>query len=520
MAGRPATVSKRYYFSGLGDEEIIDKNKPTITNPATKPEINICDTSDPAQYSCNLVAIPRGRNSRGGLLFISSFVRTHPLPDLMQICASFLNMGIEVAYGRTGIEIELPEPFEYKVLEARSATPVPDASAAIGAALDAPVGTAPLVSLARGARSVAISVCDITRPAPNAVVLPHVLARLEAAGVPRDGVTILVATGLHRPCTADEIGKIVGDEVAGGYRVVNHDARNLASHRSLGKSRTGTPVYIDERFVAADLHLTLGFIEPHLMLGYSGGRKLIVPGLAARETIEVLHSPKFMRDPRTHEGSIEGNPLHEELLDIASMARHDFMVDVSLTRSREISGVFAGDPVAAHRRGVKFVSDVMLETLPEPVDAVITTAAGYPLDLTYYQAIKGITAAQHIVKPGGRILLVAACEEGAGAPEFRRMLRENPDPEGFLERIADAPVVIDQWQLEKLALVTRKADLLYYVPGLPGDYYPALWGTAYTGIENAVEALTRGLAPGAAVAVIPDGPYVLAKAGALAAGSL
>ena len=184
-------------------------------------------------------------------------------------------------------------------------------------------------------------------------------------------------------------------------------------------------MYIDERFAAADLHITLGFIEPHLMLGYSGGRKLIAPGLAAQETIKVLHSPKFMRDVRAVEGSIEDNPLHRELLEIARMARHDFIVDVALARDRSIAGVFAGDPEqAAHRSGVEFVSQVLLQTLDEPVDAVITTSAGYPLDLTYYQCIKGVTAASHIVKPGGSILLVAACTEGAGAPEFARMLGE------------------------------------------------------------------------------------------------
>src|SRR5205814_3017572 len=258
--------------------------------------------------------------------------------------------------------------------------------------------------------------------------------------------------------TEAEIAEILGPDVYGTVRVINHNARNLADHRALGDTSTGTPVYIDERFMSADLHLTLGFIEPHLMLGFSGGRKLIAPGLAAQETIKVLHSPKFMRDAKAVEGSIDQNPLHSELLEIAAMARHDFLVDVALGRgapgSRPICGVFAGDPIAAHHRGVEFVSEVMLETLEEPVDAVITTAAGYPLDLTFYQAIKGVTAASQIVKPGGKILLMAACDEGAGAPEFSHMLRENPSDADFLAKIACAPVTIDQWQLEKLAMVT------------------------------------------------------------------
>src|SRR4051812_38725895 len=288
-------------------------------------------------------------------------------------------MRIDLAFGKTGLAVDLPDQFRYRVLEARSAKPLPDWQGALEAALDRPIGTPPLVELARGKQSAAISVCDITRPAPNRKTLPPVLRRLEAAGIPREGITILIATGLHRPATGDEIREICGAEVAASYRVVNHDARNLASHRHLGSTASGTPVYIDERFIAADLHITLGFVEPHLMLGFSGGRKLVAPGLAAQETIKVLHSPKFMRDARSVEGSIEDNPLHDELLEIARMARHDFIVDVALAEGRAIAGVFAGDPEEAHRDGYQFISRVMLQTLEEPVDAVITSAAGYPL---------------------------------------------------------------------------------------------------------------------------------------------
>jgi len=372
-----------------------------------------------------------------------------------------------------------------------------------------------LAELALGRSSAAISICDITRPAPNRLTLPPVLRRLEEAGIPRERTTILIATGLHRAASEGEIREICGEEIAAAYRVVNHDARNLASHRHLGSTKSGTPVYVDERFVAADLHLTLGFIEPHLMLGYSGGRKLIAPGLAAQETIKVLHSPRFMRDERSVEGSIEDNPLHRELLEIARLVRHDFVVDVALARDRSIAGVFAGDPEVAHRCGVDFVSQVLLETLEEPVDAVVTSSAGYPLDLTFYQSIKGVTAASHIVKPGGSILLVAACPEGAGAPEFARMLGAGISDREFLERLKSAPVTIDQWQLEKLALVTTRQRLLWYVPGLPARYHAGLWGRSYQTLESAVAALVSGLPPGATIAVIPDGPYVLAKPRAL-----
>lgn len=417
-----------------------------------------------------------------------------------------------MAFGRTGLELELPEGFRYQILEARSAAPLADPVAALERALEEPIGAPPLAELARGKRSAAISVCDITRPAPNSFVLPAVLGRLEAAGIDRANITILIATGLHRPATAAEIDEIVGPAVAARYRVENHLARRPELHRYLGRTASGTPVYIDERFLRADLHLSLGLIEPHFMLGFSGGRKLIAPGLAAQETIKVLHSPRFIRDTRSAEGLVDGNPLHAELVEIARMARHDFAVEVAINRERRIAAIFAGEPEAAHRAGVEFVSRALLEQIDAPADAAITSAAGYPLDLTFYQSIKGASAAQHVVKPGGRILLVAACAEGAGAPEFGELLQRFASAEEYMERTADAPVTVDQWQLDKLALVTRRAEVLFYVPGLPEQYYPTLWGKAFSSVAEAVAHLTRDLKPGATIAVLPEGPYVLARA--------
>ena len=422
-------------------------------------------------------------------------------------------MRVELAFGKTGLNVELPGGFDYRMLEVKTARPLADQAGALQAALDAPIGSAPIAELARGKKTVAISVCDITRPAPNRRTLPPLLKRLHAAGIPRQGVRICIATGLHRIATDAEIREILGEEVASaGYEIVNHNAKVMAEHRHLGESSTGTPVYVAERFVSADLRITLGFIEPHLMLGFSGGRKLIAPGLAAQETIKVLHSPKFMRDARAVEGSIADNPLHRELLEIARMAGHDFVFDVALTRDRQIAGVFAGHPEQAHARGVEFVGAAMRQELPEKVDAVITTCAGYPLDLTLYQAVKGITAAQHIVKPGGRILICAACDEGPGAAEFTRMIREFPSDARFLEHIAGAPVTVDQWQLEKLALVTQRFQVFFYTPGVARDLWPSLWGPAFGSIDEAVAGVLAGLPPGAKVAVIPEGPYVLARA--------
>ena len=415
------------------------------------------------------------------------------------------------AFGRTGLTVSLPDGPRYSVVEGRSAGALADAAAAIDEALDHPIGCQPLVKLAAGKRTAAISVCDITRPAPNRQTLPPLLERLHAAGIPVDGINILIATGLHRGATGEEIQSILGPEIAARYRVVNHDARALADHRSLGSTANETPVFIDRRFLDAELHITLGFIEQHLMLGFSGGRKLVAPGMAAQQTIQAIHSPRFLREPLAVEGSIERNPLHAELLEIARMARHDFILDVALTKHRAISGVFAGSPVEAHAAGVAFVRATSLTVLSQPADAVITSAAGHPLDLTFYQTVKGITAAQHIVRPGGRILIVSECAEGPGSPEFAAMLRNYAGPQQFLNQIASAPVVIDQWQLEKIALAELRNEVLIYTRGVSPDQLGALGQRCYSDVNQAVTALLDGLPTGARVALIPEGPYAFAQ---------
>ncbi len=219
-----------------------------------------------------------------------------------------------------------------------------------------------------------------------------------------------------------------------------------------------------------------------------------------------------MREPLAIEGSIEGNPLHAELLEIARMARHDFVLDVTLTRDRQISGVFAGDPVEAHATGVKFLENNSLETLDAPADVVITSAAGYPLDLTFYQIIKGITAAQHVVKPGGKILILGECAEGMGSPEFAHRVQTLTSYQSFLDEIRHTPVEVDQWQLEKLALAGVKHDLYFYTPGVSNAQLGCLGARTFTNLSEAVAATLRGLPVDAQVVLIPEGPYTYARA--------
>ena len=420
-------------------------------------------------------------------------------------------MKIQLAFDKSGTEVEIPADVRTTILEPRFAGEVSDAGAALAEAIGNPLSSAPLGELARGKKSAAIAVCDITRPAPNRLVLPHVTAALEKGGIPRANIRIIIATGLHREATPAELDEIVGPEMLSRYETVSHRARVEAEQVFLGETSSGTKVYIDRRFVEADLHVTLGFIEPHLMAGFSGGRKLIAPGCAGETTIKRLHSPHFMRDPQVTEGCYPDNPLHRDLLEIARLAGHHFVVDVALTRARGIAAVFAGDPVAAHAEGVRFVRESTLAAVEEPAHAVLTTSGGYPLDLTYYQAIKGVTAAAHVVKPGGTVLLVAACTEGIGGPEFAELVRRGADWKTLLADIENSPVQIDQWQAEKLALVAAKAKLSFCLPGISRDDHRCLWGPAFDTPQQAVNDLLARIPAGGSLVVIPEGPYVFSQ---------
>jgi nickel-dependent lactate racemase len=247
------------------------------------------------------------------------------------------------------------------------------------------------------------------------------------------------------------------------------------------------------------------------MLGFSGGRKLVAPGVAGQQTIKVIHSPKFMREPMATEGSILENPLHAELLEIARMARHDFILDVTLTQDRKISGVFAGSPVEAHAAGVEFLQQTSLQKLSGLADVVITSAAGHPLDMTFYQTIKGITAAQHIAKPGGKILILGECTEGVGSPEFAHKLAAFTGYQDYLDGIKEAEVVVDQWQLEKLALAGLQNDLLFYTPGVTKKQLGTLGNRLFDDLNIALECALEGLPAHPRVALLPDGPYVYAR---------
>ncbi|MCS7271118.1 MAG: nickel-dependent lactate racemase [Gemmataceae bacterium] len=420
-------------------------------------------------------------------------------------------MKVKLDYGKTGLEVTLPdERLIGPPLSIRPVPPLPDPSAAIERSLREPIGTLPLAELARGKRTACVVVCDITRPVPNQLILPPLLRTIEEAGVPRDGITILIATGLHRPNLGDELVELLGEQIVRQYRCENHYGKRLDEHEYLGTTPNGVPVWIDKRYTRAELKITTGLIEPHLMAGFSGGRKVICPGIAALETVKVWHGPRFLEHPKADCGILEGNPVHEENTRIALMAGCDFIVNVCIDGQRRITGVWSGDMIQAWEQGVRFCRDVVAAGVPHPVDIVVTSCAGYPLDTTWYQAVKGLTGALPIVKPGGTIILAASLTEGLGSPEFQQLIRENPDLQAFKKRILETDYfVMDQWQLEELAKVLAKCKVKVVTHGLPPETLRACQVEPAPSVEQAVADSLNEYGPQARLAVIPKGPYVL-----------
>ena len=422
-------------------------------------------------------------------------------------------MRVHLAYGRTGLVVELPDRNVVGCLQCRPTEPVADPDAAVRRSLTQPNGTPPLRELAKGRRNACVVISDITRPVPNAILLPPILETLEAAGIPRGEILILVATGLHRPNLGDELVEMVGPSVAANYRIENHHGQNRGEHTYLGESPRGVPVWIDSRYLAADLKITTGLIEPHFMAGFSGGRKLICPGLAALETIRVWHGPDFLEHPRARNGCLNGNPVHEENTAIARMAGCDFIVNAVIDGRRRVLRVVAGDMEAAFLEGVAFARGTVVATLPGPADIVVTTSAGHPLDATFYQSVKGMATASadrqagrndHLGgKPAAKAS--AAPSSSASSPTTRRWRRSWS---GFLSK---SYFVMDQWQLEEFAKVRRRAKVKVVSDGLSPETLRRLFVEPAPSVEAAVADALAEHGPEATIAVIPDGPYVLAE---------
>ncbi len=421
-------------------------------------------------------------------------------------------MQVQMKYGHSTVAVEIPDKNLAAILETAQSTPLADADKAVRQAIFQPIASPPLAEVAKRRDSACIVISDITRPVPNQVILPPILETLEQAGIQREKITILIATGIHRPNEGKELEEMVGPSIMNSYRIVNHFSQKPEKHTYLGETNKGTPVYIDKTYLAADLKIITGLIEPHLMAGYSGGRKAICPGLASIETMKVMHGPELMEHPKSAVGILDGNPFHMEATEIALMAGVDFNLNVAIDKQRQITGVFAGDMVESHLVGTQFVEKQAKVTLPQPVDAVVVSSAGYPLDTTFYQAIKGLLTAVEIVKQGGSILLVAACSEGIGSKPFTELLFKTDDLTAFVQGLYNpANFVIDQWQLEELAKVARKADIYFYTDGIPSQQRSKLFVHPLRTPQEGIQEFLVRYGENVQIAAIPEGPYVLAK---------
>ena len=424
-------------------------------------------------------------------------------------------MIVELEYGRGRLPVRIPDGCETTVLRKRPLPVVGDPVRAVEQAFARPVGAPPLARLARGRRSACILVCDVTRPVPNHVFLGPMIRTLVDSGIPARHVTVLVATGLHRPNRGEELAELVGDPwVLDTVAVENHFARDAEAHVDLGTTATrGTPVKLDRRFVEADLRIATGLVEPHFMAGWSGGRKVVAPGVAHEDTIRTFHNARFMEDPAAIQCNLDGNPLHEEQIEILRMLGAVHAVNTVIDEQRRLCFVNFGEIVESHLDAVRFARDSCAVPVGRKFKTVVTSAAGYPLDRTYYQTVKGMVTPIDILAPGANLIIASDCSEGIGSPQYReaqrRLVADGPD--GFLASILDKPLAdVDEWQTEMQLKPMRRADVHLYSQGLPaGDR--ALTGVdVVDSIEDAVARSVASTGDGA-VAVIPEGPYVVPR---------
>jgi nickel-dependent lactate racemase len=439
-------------------------------------------------------------------------------------------MDIALAYGRDGVEIRVPDENLVGVVEAAWPSVLAQPQQAVAEALRRPVAGPPLAQVVRertGDRppaamsptrghewrdfAVVILVSDRTRPCPNRDILVPILTELRLARLPVECITILIGTGLHAPVTGEETRKLLGDDIVSEYRIVNHFGRRAATLKPLGATASGTPVTLAREWVDAGLRIATGVIEPHMMAGFSGGRKAICPGIAADETVRTWHSPKFLEHERVLPGVLDGNPEHEEALAVAAFAPPHFTVNVTVDRQERLTGVFAGEMNAVHRDGVAFLRSHIAQPVPEACDILVTTNGGYPLDATWYQGQKGLLTGVPILKRGGTFLFAAACEDGLGQEEFASLVMKYKTLDEFMAAITapGAEVVKDQWGLHNLAKAARHAEILFWSDRIPWKTQQRMFITPVHSLEDGLEQAFQKHGRAARVTVMPYGPYVL-----------
>ena len=415
-------------------------------------------------------------------------------------------MQVSLAYGRGRLPVEVPDAAV--VITPERLPGLPDERAAFDAAVRAPIGSKPLHELAKPTDTVAIVIADITRPSPSERLVPWILAEL--AHVPREQFVIVNGTGSHRANTREELVRMLGAQVVESVRVVNHHAFDDATLTRLGRTSYGGEVWLNNDYLRADVRIATGFIEPHFFAGFSGGPKGIVPAVAGIKTIMHLHNAAMIGHPRSTWAVLEGNPVQGEVREAVAMAPPHFMVNVAVNADRQITALWAGDYLAAHEVGCRFVAEHATRPVEEPFDIVISTNSGYPLDQNLYQTVKGMSAAARIVKPGGAIIAVSECSDGLPSHgNYKDLLRMRHTPAELLAMI-EAPdfALYDQWQAQSQALVQRIAEVYLY-SSLDAVTVRDAMLTPIDDIATTLARLIDRYGPEASVAVLPEGPQTV-----------
>ena len=418
-------------------------------------------------------------------------------------------MKVELSYGESGLTIELPDD-RTTVIAPDHLPPAADERAAVTMALRRPVSGPPLREVVRPGQTVAISVCDGTRAQPRRVVIPAILEEL-ATIVRLEDVVILVATGTHRANTDAELRQMLGDDVVDSVRVVNHDARDESALVWMGRHGAGVPVWLNREWVEADVRITTGFVEPHFFAGFSGGPKLVAPGLAGLETTLTLHDAARIGHPDARWGVIEGNPVHDDVRAIAAATGTHFTLDVIIDRGKRLVQAFGGELFAAHRAACEVARRTAMRPVPAPFDVVVTTNSGFPLDQSLYQSIKGISAAAEVVQQGGLIVCAAECRDGfPDHGSYRAELAAAASPQALLETIAARTVTVpDQWQTQIQAKLQSRARVVMHTSFLSDEELAEAHLEQTADISGTVEAALAAAGPEARVCVLPEGPQTI-----------
>jgi Uncharacterized conserved protein len=416
-------------------------------------------------------------------------------------------MKVQLAYGQSYLGVEFPDE-RTTVIQPSHVAGLKDERAAILDALENPISARPLREWIKPDDQVCILFTDLTRATPNDRLIPWLLDYL--AEVPREKITLINQLGTHRPNTPSELEQMLTPAVTRSYRVLNHEPENPEALVQLGVTRTGAPALLNRHVVEADVRIVTGFIEPHFFAGFSGGPKGIMPGVAGLETVVSNHGAKNIENPNSAFGMTEGNPIWEEMRDIALRAGPSFLLNVALNDKRQITGVFAGDLIAAHKVGCEFVRKSAMQKFDAPFDIVVTTNSGYPLDLNLYQAVKGMSAGARVIKAGGTLIIACECREGVPAgSSFDELLRSASSPAEILSLLAEPGFQRpEQWQAQIQAIIQRDANVLLY-SSLPDDVVRRAHLAPCHDIGETVNALVRNNGNGARIAVLPQGPLTI-----------